>query len=145
MLTLTAYQQGQLFNPEGATMQCDLNQAPTVGDTETLWESWVIGGGLGRKSWISSEEATYDPETGELTLDIQEDWAPIPGHPGFWESWTDTVDLTYHPGQENVIVGTVTEVNNLSWDRNREQVSTCTSTYSVVGKLRPVTEPEPLP
>ncbi len=144
-LTLTAYQQGQLFNPEGATMQCDLNQAPTEGETETLWESWVIGGSADRKSWISSEEATYNPETGKLTLNSQEDWARIPGHPGFWEKWTDTVDLTYQPGQENVIVGTVTEVNNLSWDRNREQVSTCTSTYSVVGKLRPVSEQLPPP
>lgn len=139
-LTLTEYEQGQLFNPEGATMQCDLNQAPTVDETETLWESWVIGGASDRKNWISSEEATYNPETGELTLDMHEEWARIPGHPGFWESWTDTVDLTYQPGQENVIVGTVTEVNNLSWDRNREQVSTCTSTYTVVGKLRPVAE-----
>ena len=139
-LTLTYYDQGELFTPEGATMQCDLNQAPTINDTETLWESWVIGGSADRKSWISSEEAMYNPETGKLTLNSQEDWARIPGHPGFWEKWTDTVDLTYQPGQESVIVGTVTEVNNLSWDRNREQVSTCTSTYSVVGKLRPVAE-----
>lgn len=139
-LTLDEYSQGALFTQDNATMQCDLNQAPTEGETETLWESWVIGGSADRKSWISSEEATYNPETGKLTLNSQEDWARIPGHPGFWEKWTDTVDLTYQPGQENVIVGTVTEVNNLSWDRNREQVSTCTSTYSVVGKLRPVAE-----
>lgn len=139
-LTLDEYSQGALFTQDNGTMQCDLNQAPTEGETETLWESWVIGGSADRKSWISSEEATYNPETGKLTLNSQEDWARIPGHPGFWEKWTDTVDLTYQPGQENVIVGTVTEVNNLSWDRNREQVSTCTSTYSVVGKLRPVAE-----
>lgn len=144
-LTLDQYQQGALFTQDNGTMQCDLNQAPTVGETETLLESWVIGGSPNRKSWISSEKATYNPATGELTLDTHEEWARIPGHPGFWESWTDTVDLTYQPGQENVIVGTVTEVNNLSWDRNREQISTCTSTYSVVGKLRPVSEQLPPP
>lgn len=147
-LTLTEYVPGARYELENgmATMQCDdpgsegYNAAEHVpGYTEELSESWVLGGTAERPTWVATIPADYNPVTKELTFDIHEALHAIPGHDGFFsESWED-LDAEYREGEVDVITGTYTEINNLTWDRD-DSVSTCTSTYSVVGKLRPVAE-----
>ncbi len=135
-LTLTAYTQGTKFEPEGGTMQCDLNSPREIGEIEELQENWVLGGNPARSTWVSTVPATYDPETKKVSFDVHEAVKPVPGHEGFYEEFWETLDATYNPGETNVITGTYSEKYNLTWDRGPSDVSTCTATYSVVGVLR---------
>lgn len=146
-LTLTAYEQGELFevrndsNQVIASMQCDRSNTPediearTPGYIEQYDEAWVLGGTVERPTWVATLPANFDSATGALTLDREEPLKPIAGHPGFFDRWEDTFNATYNPDSDTVIDGTLTEVNHLSWDRNNS-VSTCTSTYKVEATLR---------
>ena len=135
-LTLTDYSQGQRYDVQGGTMQCDLNAPREIGETETVNESWVLGGNPNRDTWVSTISAVYNPETKKLTFDLHEAVKPVPGHPGFYEEFWDSLDATYNKGEKNVITGTYTERYDLTWDRGPSDVSTCVATYSVVGVLR---------
>ena len=154
-LTLEAFDKGNLYEimENGqvvASMQCARSEDPefietiTPGYVEVYNESWVLGGTEGRPTWITSIPATYNPATGAITLDADEPLKPIPGHPGFFERWETTFNGIYQSGNNNVVEGDLTEVNHLSWDRD-DRVSSCTALYSVVGKLRPVSEQLPPP
>lgn len=133
-LTLTDYEQGELFT-QGGTMQCDLNQPRTVGETETINESWVLGNNSGRSTWTSDRPATFNPTTNAINFERHDPVSSIPGHSGFFtESW-EHFEGTYNAGEDHVITGTYTEKYSLTRSTDTS-VSTCEATFSVVGVLR---------
>lgn len=135
-LTLNEYSQGTKYQRDNGTMQCDLDSPPSIGDIETVNESWVLGSNPNRRTWVSTVPATYNPSTKKLSFDSHEAVKPVPNHPGFFEEFWDTLDATYNEGENHVITGTYTEKYSLTWTRNAADVSTCIGTYSVVGVLR---------
>jgi hypothetical protein len=152
-LTLDDYAPGARYTLNGgaATMQCDdpgsegYNAEEHVeGYTEQLWESWVLGSTAERPTWVATIPATYNSETKKLTFDLHEGRHPVPGNEVYSQEFWETLDLTYHEGEANVITGTYSERNDLTWIHD-DSVSSCISTYSVVGKLRPVSEQLPPP
>lgn len=145
ILTLDQYKQGELFTRDNGTMQCDLNSPREIGEFEELQESWVLGGNPAHSTWVSTVSATYDPVTKKISFDIHEAVKPVPGHDGFYEEFWETLDATYNEDATNVITGTYSEKYALTWTRGPSDVSTCTATYSVVGKLRTASEVEPEP
>ncbi|HTF95056.1 MAG TPA: hypothetical protein VL995_02905 [Cellvibrio sp.] len=132
-LTLTEYSQGQRYEPEGGTMQCDLDNPREIGEAEVLNESWVLGD---LASWVSTVPAIYNLESKKINFALHDGVKPVPGHPGFYEEFWEELDATYNPGENNVITGTYTERYDLTWDRGPSDVSTCVATYSVIGVLR---------
>lgn len=135
-LTLTEYSQGQRYERENGTMQCDLDAPREVGEVEMSNESWVLGNNPNRPTWVSTLSASYNPETKVISFDKHEAVAPIPNHAGFYHEFWDTLEATYNAGESHVITGTYTEKYNLTWDRGTSDVSTCEATYSVIGVLR---------
>ncbi len=135
-LTLTEYSQGQRYERENGTMQCDLDAPREVGEVEISNESWVLGNNPNRPTWLSTLSATYNPETKVISFNEHEAVAPIPNHPGFYHEFWDTFEGAYNAGEPNVITGTYTEKYDLTWDLGPGDVSTCEATYSVIGVLR---------
>ena len=145
-LEYVEYIPGESFSEDNGnyTMQCNLTDRPAVDSKEISAESWVLGGTPERPTWTSSQAASYDSETGQISFEVREAVTPVEGNEYFstqsWEAFSGTYSAT----EANVITGTYTEGYDLTWKRN-DAVSSCKLVYSVKGVLRPVSEQLPPP
>lgn len=141
-ITLESNEPGELFelfNDQDeliASMQCGREQVDgDIGSSEISKESWVLPGNSNRQTWAATLPATYDFETKKISYDYTGGKRPVPDHKGFYEQEWEIADLVFHPGKAQVITGTFSEGHHLTWDIN-SSVSTCVTTYSVIGILR---------
>lgn len=149
-LEVTEYNAGERFvitddfEYETSSMQCGMDDDTEVGSTEEETEVWYLR--RDKPSKLGSMPATFNPQTNKITYTGSSSWKPTScGDENgdgkddcasvFKDRYTETLDLTYHPGQNPVITGTYKEDRELGWTFNNS-ISKCGATYSVIGTLR---------
>lgn len=149
-LEVTEYNAGERFvitddfENEIASLQCGMDDDTEVGSTEEETEVWYLY--RDKPSKLNSIPATFNPQTNKITYTGSSSWEPTScgdengdGQDDcenvFKDRYTETLDLTYHPGQTPVITGTYKEDRELGWTLNNS-VSKCGATYSVSAELR---------
>jgi len=143
-LTVTEYIEGELFTVDGGGLQCGMDDDTEVGSIEEETEVWYLRRGTPSK--LGSMSATFNPQTNKITYTDSSSWKPTScGDENgdgkddcesvFKDRYTETLDLTYHPGQNPVITGTYKEDRELGWTFDNN-ISKCGATYSASANLR---------
>ena len=134
---LTAYSQGDLFETESATMQCDSGGGPTVGEVGTETQTWSRDGTEVTVTSDASEPGSFwllDFTQSTLTVGktYQETEADPTGEPGdIFENVFDISESYTWDSEQGAFIGELAETITLSWSIDGSE-SVCEYTYSVV-------------
>ena len=149
--TVTEATLGELFEIEGASMQCGATGFDEVGDSETFPETWTLNpnyGGISNVSdakYITDDEpytdtGIFDVITGKLHISYEgpvvnlcdSGEATCNGDVIFYgqNSYTWSADINLDPEADTVATGEIVDVHRLTWNQGPE-VSVCTIRASV--------------
>ena len=142
--TLVEYNQGELFESNGATMQCSFSMAE--GESEVFEETWWLSEDPAASSYVHYPEddemvqVAYDPATGTVSLSEHDPKAVVTDCAGctttYYTESTWAWEATYDPGASPIVTGEVTETIILTWEHDNSE-SICTGTYEMTGVLQP--------